>query len=300
MGFDAAWPPLVRCKAAELRRQQLLSEQESADETAQRLRAEREEKKRLEAEAAAEAAAAAEEAAAAHGGEEEEEGTDYVEESKAEPKVSIFDRIQTRFGIDWAALDAKLPYNRTPEHKARRRQLFEEFDVCMTGNDFLDYSEVESGILELLGIDLFRFDVRPAIRQAFQIACDYAKKGDSGRGHVELIEFRIMLQYVKQFIEFFTMFSAMDSDEDRSHHVEKSLTFDEFFNSRDLLTEFGVHVEEDDAQRVFDLIDTGNNGTISFPEFAAYSIKQNLDFDKDPDDDALLAAHKSGKKNLLR
>jgi len=120
-------------EAAELRRQQLLSEQESADETAQRLRAEREEKKRLEAEAAAEAAAAAEEAAAAHGGEEEEEGTDYVEESKAEPKVSIFDRIQTRFGIDWAALDAKLPYNRTPEHKARRRQLFEEFDVCMTG-----------------------------------------------------------------------------------------------------------------------------------------------------------------------
>ena len=42
--------------------------------------------------------------------------------------------------IDWVALNAKLPYERTDEAKEKRKDLFKQFDP--NGNGYLSLAEV--------------------------------------------------------------------------------------------------------------------------------------------------------------
>ena len=42
--------------------------------------------------------------------------------------------------IDWAEINAKLPYQRTDEAKAKRKELFTQFDP--NGNGYLSLAEV--------------------------------------------------------------------------------------------------------------------------------------------------------------
>ena len=173
-------------------------------------------KLKAEEEAKAAKAAAAEEAKAAKAAAREaaraaaeEAGEDYAESEEEEEKVpevkpkTMAERIRDQFGLDWKKISQKLPYGRTPEQVALRRELFEDYDDNMQG--FLSLIEAENGISETLGISLDVFDVRPAIRRAYDISKDIAGKGDAGRAFVEIKEFRVMLQYTKLFFEFWAM-----------------------------------------------------------------------------------------------
>ena len=42
--------------------------------------------------------------------------------------------------IDWESINAKLPFQRTDEEKAKRRELFKQFDP--NGNGYLSLAEV--------------------------------------------------------------------------------------------------------------------------------------------------------------
>ena len=42
--------------------------------------------------------------------------------------------------IDWTSINEKLPYQRTEEQKAKRRELFKQFDP--NGNGYLSLAEV--------------------------------------------------------------------------------------------------------------------------------------------------------------
>ena len=44
--------------------------------------------------------------------------------------------------IDWESINEKLPYQRTPEEKAKRRELFDQFDP--NGNGYLSLAEVNN------------------------------------------------------------------------------------------------------------------------------------------------------------
>ena len=43
--------------------------------------------------------------------------------------------------IDWAEINAKLPYHRTEEEKKMRRDMFKQFDP--NGNGYLSLAEVD-------------------------------------------------------------------------------------------------------------------------------------------------------------
>ena len=44
--------------------------------------------------------------------------------------------------IDWESINEKLPYQRNPEEKAKRRELFNQFDP--NGNGYLSLAEVSA------------------------------------------------------------------------------------------------------------------------------------------------------------
>ena len=50
--------------------------------------------------------------------------------------------------IDWDAIFAKLPTEKTNEQKARRKRLFSQFDA--NGNGLLSLAEVDKAIIDVL------------------------------------------------------------------------------------------------------------------------------------------------------
>jgi len=67
--------------------------------------------------------------------------------------------------INWPEVTAKLPSGRSDEEKAKRKELFKQFDP--NGNGYLSLAEVDKGVRDVLGLDDV-FNCKPAVMRAFQ------------------------------------------------------------------------------------------------------------------------------------
>jgi len=176
--------------------------------------------------------------------------------------------------IDWVAISGKLPSKKTEEEKARRKQMFNEFDP--NGNGILSLAEVDKGVRDVLQLDAV-FDAKPAIMRAFQIAknCTKSKRSDvSGDDYIEFKEFRFFLLSLRQYFEYYVAFVRCDTNSD--HKISK----EEFAAAKEKIE---VWVGEIDVEASFREIDTNGGGSILFDEFCAWAIKKNLDLEDDDD-----------------
>jgi len=176
--------------------------------------------------------------------------------------------------IDWTALNAKLPTDRSGAAKAKRKELFSAMDM---GNGILSLAEVDKGIRDVLGIDEI-FDAKPAIMRAFQIA---KKRGKSTRGamgddYIEFREFRFFLLSLRQYFEYWEAFSRTDSDNDRR------IDLVEFKSAQEKMEVWVGPIG--DIEGEFAKIDTNGGGKILFDEFCCWAIAKNLDLEDDDDD----------------
>lgn len=90
---------------------------------------------------------------------------------------------------------------KTPEDKARRKEMFRQFDP--NGNGYLSLAELDLGIKAIIRNEEL-FDAKPAIMRAYQSAknCVKSKKGDEyGDDYVQFPEFRLFLVYLRQYFE---------------------------------------------------------------------------------------------------
>ena len=175
--------------------------------------------------------------------------------------------------IDWTAINAKLPTERTPEAKKKRIELFRAMDM---GNGILSLAEVDKGIRDVLKIDEI-FDAKPAIMRAFQIAKNRgaSKRGDLGDDYIEILEFRFFLLSLRQYFEYWEAFSRTDADNDRR------IDLDEFKAAKEKME---VWVGEiGDIEGEFAKIDKNGGGKILFDEFCTWAIAKNLDLEDDDD-----------------
>ena len=175
--------------------------------------------------------------------------------------------------IDWTAINAKLPTERTPEAKKKRIELFRAMDM---GNGILSLAEVDKGIRDVLKIDEI-FDAKPAIMRAFQIAKNRgaSKRGDLGDDYIEILEFRFFLLSLRQYFEYWEAFSRTDADNDRR------IDLDEFKAAK---SKMEVWVGEiGDIEGEFAKIDKNGGGKILFDEFCTWAIAKNLDLEDDDD-----------------
>merc|ERR1719228_741284 len=179
--------------------------------------------------------------------------------------------------IDWAAINAKLPYQKNAEEKAKRKELFDGFDVNSNGH--ISLAEVDKGMRDVLGCDEL-FDCKDAVNAAFH----YAKKaapGESKHGddYIEFREFRLFFQTLRQYFEYFQAFSRLDTGDDS--RVSK----EEFCSdaSKEAIAKWVKEVPED-LEAEFEKIDENKGGQILFKEFISWAVGKNLDIEDDVDE----------------
>ena len=73
----------------------------------------------------------------------------------------------------------------------------------VNGNGYLSLAEIDKGLRDVLRLDSI-FSCKRAIMRAFQAAKNAAKtKSKHGADYVERIEFRLLLQYLRQYFEYY-------------------------------------------------------------------------------------------------
>ena len=84
-----------------------------------------------------------------------------------------------------------------------------------------------------------------------------------------------MLQYLRQYYEYWVAFDRVDTDDDRR------ISFDEFAKAKDLMQAWGIDMSDPEA--MFKECDADGKGMVLFNEFSDWAIKKNLDLEDDDD-----------------
>ena len=92
---------------------------------------------------------------------------------------------------------------------------------------------------------------------------------------MEWKEFRILLLYIRQYLELYVMFDAIDTSGDK--RIEEA----EFAAALGLVEKWSLKV--DDAAATFKELDADGGGMVLFDEFAHWAIGKQLDLDDDDD-----------------
>ena len=105
-------------------------------------------------------------------------------------------------------LQENLPCQKTENDLKKRMKLFKDFD--MDCKNLLSFSDVDQGLGLVISGNI-NFDSKPIIKRAFDIA-KTSLKADSkvGDDFVSKAEFRYLLFYLKQYFEYYIMFSKID------------------------------------------------------------------------------------------
>merc|ERR1711863_167463 len=138
-----------------------------------------------------------------------------------DPTTSLADilRSSKMAEINWEEINSKLPYQRTPEEKAKRRELFNQFDP--NGNGYLSLAETDKAMRDVLQSDEL-FDCKQAVNRSFHFAKNKSQ-GDSKFGDdlLEFREFRLFLQTLRQFFEYYQAFERIDTGDDNRVSLEE-------------------------------------------------------------------------------
>ena len=179
--------------------------------------------------------------------------------------------------INWAEIKEKLPYERTPEQYEKRMKLWSQIDV--NGNGIVSLAEVDKGMRDVIDCEAV-FKEKAVMLRAWNAAkavVPSRRKDGKGDDYVEKREFRILLQYLRQYFEFEEAFDRVDQDDD------KRIEFDEFLSCVPMIELWVGKIEDPEA--TFKEIDSDGHGMILFDEFCVWAFKHNLDLEDD--DDAL-------------
>jgi Ca2+-binding EF-hand superfamily protein len=178
-----------------------------------------------------------------------------------------------KMNVNWKQVAEKLPWGQDEAAALARKRLFRLFDP--NGNGLLSLAEADKGVV----VDLQMGDVcsKQVIMRAFNAAKSVNQSGNKAQNddYVDISEFRMFLLYLRQYLELWVMFDAMDTNKDK--RIEQA----EFAAAVDLVAKWGLKIDNPDA--VFKQIDNDGGGMILFDEFAHWAIQHKLDLDDDDD-----------------
>lgn len=173
----------------------------------------------------------------------------------------------------WAQLKQKLPYEKTEEEKKKRIAQWGQIDV--NGNGHLSLAEIDKGMRDVVDLPIL-FDLKPVLMRAFQAAKSVApstNKADDD--YIQKREYRLLLQYLRQYYELWLAFERVDKDGDRR------ISYEEFEQAKDTMSKWGIDLSDPQAQ--WKDCDKNGGGMVLFAEFCDWAIKKNLDLEDDDD-----------------
>ncbi len=175
--------------------------------------------------------------------------------------------------INWDAIREKLPYGRDPQTKAKRDKIWGGIDI--NGNGYVSLAEVDKGLRDILQLDSI-FNCKRAIMRAFQASKNAVHtKSKHGADYIERCEFRLLLQYLRQYFEYYQAFARIDTGDDNRINVE------EFKAAHKMIETWVGKIADPVAE--FSKIDKNGGGEILFDEFCDWAIGKNLDLEDDDD-----------------
>ena len=177
--------------------------------------------------------------------------------------------------IDWNHIANNLPFGPDPQSQAQRANMWQYIDL--NGNGFCSLAELDKGIRDILKIQSI-FSCKPVIMRAFQAAKNSGRsKSHHGPNYIERDEFRIFLQYLRQFFEYYQAFARVDTGDDNR------VSLQEFVQAMPMIQRWVGPIYDPVSE--FRSIDRNNGDQILFDEFLAWASHRRLDLE---DDDNLL------------
>ncbi len=139
----------------------------------------------------------------------------------------------------WAELNHKLPWHRTEEQRQMRIHQWKLIDV--NGNGFLSLAEVDKGMRDVIQLPII-FEMKPVMMRAFMAAKSKVKsKSSHGNDYIEKAEYRWLLQYLRQYYEYFVAFERVDKSGD--HRLSHS----EFMAAKPMIEGWGINMSNPEA-----------------------------------------------------
>jgi len=115
--------------------------------------------------------------------------------------------------VPWETINEKLPFQRNKDAYDKRKDMWTAMDV--NGNGYLSLAEVTKGVRDVIAVDEL-FDAIPAINRSFHHVKAVAKsENPHGDDFIQWPEFRLFLQTLRQFFEYYEAFSRLDAGEDQ-------------------------------------------------------------------------------------
>merc|ERR1712110_342528 len=170
-------------------------------------------------------------------------------------------------------VNEKLPFQRNKDAYDKRKEMWAAMDV--NGNGFLSLAEVTKGVRDVIAVDEL-FDAIPAINRSFH-HCKAVSKSSNEKGddYIEFKEFRLFLQTLRQFFEYYQAFDRVDTGDDGRISKEE-------FTAPGMKATLEKWVGPiDDLEAEFDKIDTNGGGQILYSEFMAWALAKDLDIEDD-------------------
>ena len=177
--------------------------------------------------------------------------------------------------FNWDKLLQSLPIKKTVEDRKKRKKIWDAID--MNKNGYVSLAEFDRGVRDVLNLPQI-FSLKKVLIRAYQASKEKIKgKSKYSKDYVEWLEFRILLVYLRQYFEYYVMFSRIDTSDDCKINLK------EFKKALPTLEKWGIKINNPEAE--FKTIDHNNSGSIMFDEFCEYAIKKNLDLEDDDDFD---------------
>lgn len=191
--------------------------------------------------------------------------------AKTAPSKAVSSAPQLRPLVDMELLNKQLPIGRDQSSKSDRNKLFSRFDP--NGNGVLSLAEVDRGIKRVLHF-AGASECTPAIERAFHAARDIAPPVASfSNDYIDKNEFRVLLIYLKHYIELWQLFMTIDTSGDRRVRLK------EFRSAMPLFRRWGLKEAaswDADPQAAFSKLDYNGGGVVLFDEFADFCLRAGM------------------------
>jgi len=175
--------------------------------------------------------------------------------------------------VPWETINEKLPFARNKDAFSKRKEMWTAMDI--NGNGYLSLAEVTKGVRDVIAVDEL-FDAIPAINRSFHHVKAVSKAENShGDDFIQFSEFRLFLQTLRQFFEYFQAFNRLDVGEDQRVDKEE-FTSDKM---KEVIEKWVGPVEN--MEEEFDKIDKNGGGQILFSEFVDWALEKDLDIEDD-------------------